>query len=244
MTRTEATTNNSENATGSSRIVPSKAEGIALCTAFLLVFVFVVVGNLLTIVLFAVNRSLRKRSLFLVINMAFADLMLGTVTLPIYIYIVGNSFELWKGGWLMSLFIFHTIVDTFFSQASLISAAFISGERFYATYWPFKHRTLSMRAYRIIILTVWVLTLLFTALFNTTRLLFSFKRAAYYQMPYVFIIIFIICGCNIGIWRKFRRGNIASQEQNRNSRNKRLTKTLLFLSIFDLLCWIPLGTDH
>ena len=97
-----------------------------------------------------------------------------------------------------------------------------------------------MRAYRIIILTVWVLTLLFTALFNTTRLLFSFKRAAYYQMPYVFIIIFIICGCNIGIWRKFRRGNIASQQQNRNSRNKRLTKTLLFLSIFDLLCWIPL----
>ena len=55
---TSAATNNSENATGSSRIVPSKAEGIALCTAFVLVFVFIVVGNLLTIVLFAVNRSL------------------------------------------------------------------------------------------------------------------------------------------------------------------------------------------
>ena len=34
----------------------------------------IVVGNLLTIVLFVVNKELRKKSLFLVINMAFTDL--------------------------------------------------------------------------------------------------------------------------------------------------------------------------
>ena len=126
-----------ENTNDSSKVSPSKAEGIALCTAYILSFVFIVVGNLLTIVLFAVNRRLRKRSLFLVFNMAFADLMLGTVTLPIYIYRVGKSFLLWKGGWSMSLSTFYSIVDTFFSQALLVSAAFISGERFYAVYWPF-----------------------------------------------------------------------------------------------------------
>ena len=238
--RTEAATNNSENATGSSRVVPSKAEGIAWCTAFVLVFVLVAVGNLLTIVLIAVNRGLRKRSLLLVINMAFADLMLGILSLPLYIYNVGSMFELWKGGWPMSLSIFYAVVDIFFMQASLISAAFISVERFYAIYWPFKHRTLSMRAYRIIIFTVWVLTLLISALFITANLLFSFKCFMYYWMPYVLIMTFIICGCNVGIWGKFRRGIIASQQANRNSRNKRLTKTLLFVSILALLCWIPL----
>jgi len=237
---TEAATNNSENATSSSRVVPSKAEGIAFCTASVLIFVFVVVGNLLTIVLFAVNRSLRKKSLLLVINMAFADLMLGILSLPLYIHNLGYSFGLWKGDSPMSLNIFHMIVDIFFLQASLISAAFISGERFYAIYWPFKHRTLSMRAYRIITFTVWILTLLITALFSTTLLLFSFKPFMYCWMPYVLIITFIICGCNIGIWRKFRRGNIASQQQNRNSQNKRLTKTLMFVSILAFLCWIPL----
>ena len=95
--------NSLENATASSRIVPSMAEGIALCAAFILLFVFIVVGNLLTIVLFAKNRRLRKKSLFLIINMAFADLMLGTVTLPIYIFSLGASFQLWKGGWSTSL---------------------------------------------------------------------------------------------------------------------------------------------
>ena len=89
--------------------------------------------------------------------MAFADLMLGSVSLPIYIYSFGRSFQLWKGGWSMPLSSCYIIVDIFFSQASLISAAFMSGERFYAIYWPFKHRTLTIRAYRIIIVAVWAM---------------------------------------------------------------------------------------
>ena len=242
MKSTAAAHTGSENTTGSSRIPPSKAEGIALCTGFVLTFVFIVVGNLLTIVLFAVNRRLRKRSLFLVFNMAFADLMLGTVTLPIYIYRVGKSFLLWEGGWSMSLSIFYPIVDTFLSQVSLICAAFISGERFYAIYWPFKHRTLSMRAYGIIIFTVWALTLPIAAFWSTSYFFMSYKSAVYVWTPYVLIITFIICGCNTGIWRKFRRGNIASQQQNRSSQNNRLTKTLLFVSIVTLVSWLPLIT--
>ena len=79
LTRTEAATNSSGNATGPTRIPPSKAEGVALFTAFILTFVFIVVGNLFTIALFVVNTRLSERSLFLVINVAFADLMLGTV---------------------------------------------------------------------------------------------------------------------------------------------------------------------
>ena len=220
----KAATNNSfkiANTTDSSNGLPSKAEGIALCTGFISSFVFIVVGNLLVIVLFAVNRRLRKRSLFLVINMAFADLMLGALSLPLYIYCVGKSFQLWDGGWSMPMSFFYVIADTVFSQASLISAAFVSGERFYAIYWPFKHRTLSMRAYSIIIFTVWVLTLLITALWNTSYFLISYKSAVYVWTPYILILIFIICGCNVGIWRKFRRGNIASQKQNRDSLNKR-----------------------
>ena len=208
------TTGTSENATDSSIIVPSKPEAIALCAAFIFTSIFIVVGNLLTIVLFAVNRRLRKRSLFLVINMACADLMLGTVSLPIYLYGVGEYFQLWKNGWTMSLSIFYITFDMFFSQASLVSAAFISGERFYAIYWPFKHRTLSMRTYRIIIFSVWTLSLVIASLLTTSDVLISYKHTMYIWTPFVLILTIIICGCNIGIWRKFRHGRIASQQQN------------------------------
>jgi len=71
--------------------------------------------------------------------MAFADLMLGILSLSLYIHAVGYRFGLWKGAWSMSLSNFYTIIDTLFLQASLISAAFTSGERFYGIYWPFKH---------------------------------------------------------------------------------------------------------
>ena len=118
MDSTAATNISQDNTTGSSRIAPSKAEGIALCTTFILLFVCIVIGNSLTIVLFAVNRRFRKRSLFLVINMACADLMVGTVTLPIYIYSVGDEYKFWTAtGWLRSLTIFYTFGDSFFTFA-------------------------------------------------------------------------------------------------------------------------------
>ena len=40
-----------------------RAEGIALCSAFMLEAVLIVSGNLLTIVLFALEKTLRKKSL-------------------------------------------------------------------------------------------------------------------------------------------------------------------------------------
>lgn len=45
-------------------------------------------GNLFTIVLFAVEKRLRKKSLFVVINMAFADMMFGAVSLPLFVYYI------------------------------------------------------------------------------------------------------------------------------------------------------------
>jgi len=84
MNSTVAANTSSINVNGLSRIVPSKAEGVAWCTALTFSFVFIVLGNLLSIVLFAVNKRIRKKSLFLVINMAFADLMLGAVSLHLF----------------------------------------------------------------------------------------------------------------------------------------------------------------
>jgi len=59
-------------------------------------------------------------------------------------------------------------------------------------------------------------------------------------ISYVITLLFIICGCSISIWRKFHHGSLLSQQQNRASQNKRLTKTLQFVSILALLSWLPL----
>ena len=228
-----------ENATGSSMLAPSKAEGIAFCSVFILISFLIVAGNLFTIVLFVLNKNLRKKSLFLVINMAFADLMLGALSLPGYIFIIGNGYKLWIEA-STEFTIVNRIIDTIFSQVALISAAFVSAERFYAIYWPFKHRTLTVQTYWIVLGMVWTLAVLISAVFNTLLNLISFKHSVYVWTPYTLILILVICGCHIGIWRKFRHGRVASQQESKALQNKRLTKSLMFVSTLALLSWIPL----
>ena len=90
--------------------------------------------------------------------MAFADVMLGAVSVPLFVYLkVG--FQLWsitqEVGVVLNFFYLH--VDIIFLQVSFISAVFISCERFYAVYRPLKHRTLSTKAYAIVISVIWTL---------------------------------------------------------------------------------------
>lgn len=216
---------------------PSEAEGIVWCSIFTLASALIVIGNLLTIILFTVNKRLRKKSLILVINMAVSDLMLGAISLPLYIYLVGVSdYQLWTET--LDLNVPFLIADILATKASLISATFISCERFYAIYWPFKHRTLTTQTYYIVIFIVWTLALLNTCIFQMSSLRKLF--------PYILLSLgstsaIIICGCNIAIWRKFQlQGIVAgSQHQNRDLQNERLTKILLFVSVLALLCWLP-----
>ena len=86
-----------------------------------------------TIVLFVLNKGLRKKSLFLVVNMAFADLMLGALSIPGYMFVVGGYYQLWSEASIEFITV-HRIIDTVFLQVALISAASISVERFYAIY--------------------------------------------------------------------------------------------------------------
>ena len=123
------------------------------------------------------------------------------------------------------MLISYMIVDTALSQASLVSAVFITCERFYAIRWPFKHRTLSTQAYRIAIFSVRALALLISAR-TGSNLLFSNKYTMFFWEPYTLILILITCGCNIGIWKKFQTGTVAaSHQKSRDLQNKRLTQT-------------------
>ena len=238
-----ADVNNGRSAYSSWNHAFSKAEGIAWCTAYMLASIFIVVGNLLTIAVFVLTKNrFRKKSLFLVINMAFADLMLGAVSLPVYIYIIGvDHFGLWEGtmNWLLHLF--YIIVDTVFLQASTISAMLMAGERFYAVYWPLKHRALSTRTYRTVIVAAWITALVVSLVYLAFLRFMSQRHAIYTWIPYAVIVASTICGCNIGVWRKFRQGRLVWQNQNRVMQNQRLTKTLLLVSVLSLLSWLPLS---
>ena len=228
-----------QNTSEFSKRFPSKSEGIALCSVFMLSSVLIIAGNSLALVLFAVTKPLRRKSLFLVMNMAFADLMLGTFSVPFYIYFVGYDYQLWTAKFSFHPMVFRCI-DAIFLFGSYLSAAFISCERFYAVYWPFHHRSLSTRTYCIAIFILWTLAVLLPSFLTLLTVFSSFESAVYVAVYVQWCLTITVCVCNIGIWRNSKHGMFTSQQQNRASRNKRLTKTLLFVSMLALISWLPL----
>ena len=125
-------------------------------------------------------------------------------------------------------------------QASLISAVFISCERFYAVYWPLKHRTLSRSAYAIAITIIWSLAIIATSVYTIINTFISSKASHIAWAMAILIYLFILCGCNIGIWRKFQQRNKNGfYQQNRDSQNQHLTKTLLSVSAAAVILFLP-----
>ena len=153
--------------------------------------------------------------------MAFADLISGTV---------------WDVGW--------DVVDTTFAQVSLISAVCIACERFYAIFRPLKHRTLSLKAYFIVIVIIWTLAMFVSAVCSTAKYLISNIAAIYALMSFILLFLFIVCLCNIGIYRTFHKRKVSSQQGNGASQTQRLTVTLLLVSTASLLSWLPLVTAN
>ena len=168
----------------------------------------ITVRNFLTFVVFA-----SEKSLLLVINMAFADTILGAVSMPLCVFLwIGPTYWLWNYKKKLSLDISWSVVYVSFSQGSLISAAAIAFKRCYAIYWPLKHRTMSFKAYYIIIFIIRKLAL--SAVFNIAKFLISSKTVAFFWMSFSLPSLFIICACSIGIWRKFQLRNFTATKQS------------------------------
>ena len=235
MKNTSATTDSHVESPLQTEEALSQAQVIAWSCTLTWEAAFITLGNLLTIVIFAFTKKIRvKKSLHLVINMAFADLALGSVCLPISVFIIVTRHQLTIE---RSAF-FLKIIIVVFAQVSYITAALISAERFYAIYWPLKHRTLSARAYRLVILTPWMLSIL-GSIFTVFLLHFVSVVDLFFGLClYGLSFVLTICGLNIGIWRKFQQKTLPHLH-NRALQNKRLTKALMFVSLMSLISWLP-----
>ena len=121
-------------------------------------------------------------SLFLVINMARADLMLGTLQLapPMFVYFVGLDYQFWSAGLPTYFTASYLIADVFFSQASLLRQLSYLARDFT----PLIGHISRIQDYHyehtgIVICLVWVVSLVFIAIFTTLSLFILSKHDIY-----------------------------------------------------------------
>jgi len=122
---------------------------------FVTEFVVIFIINGITITAFARIRHLRQRSMYLIIKLTVADLLVGAVTGPLLMY--DNDME--SNGTTWSGFIIMAIKNIF-PVASQVNLSLISLERLHATLFPFRHCLISKWLYFIIIVGSWLLILI------------------------------------------------------------------------------------
>ena len=94
---------------------------------------------------------------------------------------------------------------------------------------------LSTKTLCIAIFILWTFAALLSKILTLLLVFTSFESALYVAVAVLLGPTITICAYSIGIWIKIQRKTVFSQHQNKTSRSRPPTKTLLFVSILDLL---------
>ena len=218
----------------------SSSDCVISFAAFLAVAVAIVTVNLLSIILFIKNSNLRTRGMYLVINLTVVDILVGglsTINLLLIITHIGCKtviVRLSGEGNMITWFIFY-----WFPLTSLTNITVISLERMHATFRPFSHRVIKKWVYGVTICVVWVLA----GMISTATMLLSFfvknrSQFQYLWQSYCLLCLFVTCACYASIIVKICCG-ARPQHHGAARRQRKLTVTLLIMTIVSLLLWLP-----
>ena len=226
--------NGTETETSFQELSPS--ECIAWLTVFMAESVAIVILDFLTVLVFIRNRSLRKRSMYLVINLACADMLVGGYSEITHFVFLGESCSFWNTQQLPSVNLYEYVGQAFLG-ASLISLAAISLERMHATFQPFKHRIIETWVFGFIITIIWVTTGL--SVFAINYLVNHLESFFYSCGSFIVFFLFVICVSYASIFAKISCG-AHPQRHGATSKEKKLTKTLFIVTLVSLLMWLPI----
>ena len=231
-----------QNTTSSLRWLAS-SECIAWLTVFGMEVVAIVTLNVLTILIYLKERSLRKRSMYLVINQAVAD-MLVAGSVIIGFCNLGSYCKFWTSikfsnfpSSIVTIVWFH-----FIPVASVTNLAAISLERMHATFRPFKHRIVKKKMFGVAVATVWITTGLCSGLqvlssFNSFTIELRRGLLHLYSTYFLFCLLMILVSYS-SIAIKIMYGN-QPHHHGATSRERKLTKTLFIVTAVSLLLTQP-----
>ena len=198
--------------------------------------VTIIALNSLTVIAFCRDRNLRKRSTYLVISLAVADMLSGGISANDLFYYVGETCNFWGPN--RAYWYIPQVFILWFPVCSLTNMTVISLERLNATFWPFRHRTIKKSVYWVLIIAIWLTTLLFCALIMNYY--YTHKLDYYYYAwgSFISICLLVICVSYVFIFVKLRFGN-QPRHHGAANRERKLTVTLFTVTSLSLLLWLP-----
>ena len=212
---------------------PSRPECFTWLSLLIKESIIIVTFNVVTIIIFMRNRSLRTRGMYLVINLAVADALSGGFSESMLFVYLGGRCDFWKfnltGNWRKP----SVAMELLFPVSSITSIVAISLQQLHAIFRPFQHRVIKKRVYGVAIAIVWIAAALISTYqhlkMNYLTLWISFTS----------ICLFTICVSYTLTALKFVRGRNIQHHGSSISEKKKLTGTLFIVTLVSLLMWPP-----
>ena len=204
-------------------------------TIFIVEYAVTSIINGFTIVTFARNRHLRKRTTYLIINLTIADFLVGTVSGPMHIYHT-MTFERGSGfGWGKFIVMF---LDNVFTACSLLHLALLSLERLHATLFPFRHCLMLDWVYFKAVVCIWLLAII-PASAAAIFFLITPQGSKYVWASLVIAVLFTaivsyVMIIALNVKRKVRPYSFGAVQPER-----KLTVTLSVVIALSLLAFLP-----
>ena len=219
-------------------MILSSSECIIWFTVFTAEFVAIITVNLLSILLFIKNRSLRTRRMYLVISLTGVDVLVGLQTGCYVQFDFLRGCRLIKLNLSMEVIISLSVFYQFFPFVSLTNIAVISLERFHATFRPFNHRLIKRWVYVVAITVVWVFPVIVSVI-SVVEFLYFNGYHLYMLESYCLLCFIVIFVFYTSILFKFRFGAHPQRHCAALLRQRKLTVTLFITTLVSLLLWLP-----
>ena len=203
-------------------------------TVFVVELAVISIINGFTILTFARNRHLRKRTTYLIINLAIADVFVGTVSGPMHIYHT-MTFERGSGfGWGKFIVMF---LDNLFTACSLLHLALLSLERLHATLFPFRHCLMMNGVYFKAVVCIWFLAVI-QASAITAFSLNAPKAIKYIWASLIIPVLFTVIVSYVVIALNVKR-KVPPYSSGAVSSDRKLTVTLLIVIVLSTVPFFP-----
>ncbi|XP_067055393.1 tachykinin-like peptides receptor 86C [Acropora muricata] len=219
----------------------SSSECIAWLTVYGIEAVPIVSLNALTAIVYLKERSLRKRSMYLMISLTIADVFIG-VFLILHDWLLGSYCNFWTSDLTVPSQIVIIALFRLFPLASVTNLAAISLERTHATFRPFVHRVVKKKIFGAAVVTAWIIAgiISFISVFQI-YLNSVLEHSHLFFMSYLSIYslcLFVILIAYTSIAVRIMFGNQLDHHGARN-RERKLTNTLFIATVTSILLTLP-----
>ena len=215
---------------------------ITFVIIYVLEALFIIIGNLFTIFVFWKQRLHEKRTCFLLINLAVADLLVG-IAEPIDLSTVKFDKMTAIPGKEKKERSFLSALPLFASSTSVFFLALIALERVYAVLCPLRHRAAATTVYIYAVAFIWLVGLCIAGL-SLLPMYYKKVEKRYVTLSIhicLFIALLVICASYIKIRNRLRgtSAEIGLQYNRSTEQNLRLSRTMFVVIAASLVLWLP-----